>query len=48
MSIDSPESTGRKQSWWTYDFKVAATGMKYFAWSNFSRSLVHKKYFSLI
>ena len=28
--------------------KVAATDMRYFARSNFSRSLVHKKNFSLI
>ena len=28
--------------------KGAATDMRYFAWSKFSRSLVHKKNFSLI
>ena len=34
--------------WKTFTLKVAVTDMKYFATSKFSRSLVHKKNFSLI
>ena len=34
--------------WFIVDIKGAATDMRYFAWSKFSRSLVHKYNFSLI